>query len=318
MSTLTDRYVHEVARRLPEKQRKDIADELRATIADMAEDRPEREVLQELGDPAVLADKYRDRPRYLIGPELYPQFWKVLTTLLAVVPPILAALAFASTLAAGDHVGEAFGAAVGAAIQIAVQVAFWVTLVFAVIERSAHGKPLDTGEGGWTPDKLPDRAKGNQVGLGEFVAGMVVLAVSVAFLVGQHLHSPLQNAAGQAVPLLDPTLWPGWMAVLFTLIGAAAVVEFLKYRHGRWSYRLAALNGAVNLAFLAVLGGLSVAGRLVNPEFTSTVTDLSDSPDFGNFAHWVGVNAWIVIAVVFLWDTVEGFVKARRAAALDS
>ena len=33
-NTLTDRYVHEVVRRIPANQRDDVADELRATITD--------------------------------------------------------------------------------------------------------------------------------------------------------------------------------------------------------------------------------------------------------------------------------------------
>lgn len=323
MSTLTDRYVFEVARRLPEKQREDIAAELRATIADMAEDRPEREVLQELGDPALLAAKYRDRPQYLIGPELYPQYVGLLGTLLSVVTPILAGVVFLAKLL-GDSSGyQAFGAAVGAAIQVAVQIVFWTTLVFAVVERTSAGKEakaVDLGEGAWTPDKLPDRAKGTQVGLGEFVAGMVVLALAAGFLVWQHTSFPLHNSAGDRVPLLDPALWAGWMWVLLAVVAAAAAVEVLKFRRGLWTYPLAAGNGAVNLAFLAVIGGLALAGNFVNPEFAAAVTANTDLAVGANGQTWLVANGWIIAAVVGLvvvvWDTVEGFVKARRAAAL--
>src|SRR5690606_35974891 len=66
-STFTDRYVHAVTRTLPEQQRGDVADELRASIADQIEDRleagaeadeAERDVLNALGDPDALAAGY--------------------------------------------------------------------------------------------------------------------------------------------------------------------------------------------------------------------------------------------------------------------
>jgi hypothetical protein len=58
MSTLTDRYVHEVVRRIPVDQRDDVAAELRTTIADTVDARDsgdaERDVLTEMGDPIRL------------------------------------------------------------------------------------------------------------------------------------------------------------------------------------------------------------------------------------------------------------------------
>ncbi|ECH9276498.1 hypothetical protein YV30_23930, partial [Salmonella enterica subsp. enterica] len=64
-SDLIELYVYEVTRRLPERNREDIALELRSTIEDMLpEDYGEAEVkeaLAKLGDPAMLAAQYRDQ-----------------------------------------------------------------------------------------------------------------------------------------------------------------------------------------------------------------------------------------------------------------
>ena len=63
---LIDKYIQEVTRRLPEKNRKDIALELRSTIEDMLpkqySEEEVKEVLKELGNPAILANGYNDRP----------------------------------------------------------------------------------------------------------------------------------------------------------------------------------------------------------------------------------------------------------------
>ena len=72
---LIEIYIQEVTRRLPEKMRKDIALELRSTIEDMllGNDSEEdvKRVLNQLGNPAVLANGYKDQPMHLIGPRYF-------------------------------------------------------------------------------------------------------------------------------------------------------------------------------------------------------------------------------------------------------
>ena len=77
-------------RSVPDKQRDDLAAELRASIADDIDARidagepaadAERAVLSELGDPDKLGAGYAERPLWLIGPRYYLQ-WRRLVTLL--------------------------------------------------------------------------------------------------------------------------------------------------------------------------------------------------------------------------------------------
>ncbi|MBQ9123009.1 MAG: hypothetical protein IJY10_05890 [Lachnospiraceae bacterium] len=84
---LIERYVYDVVRRLPEKQRQDIKEELITLIEDMLEERldngrSEKEnieaVLRELGSPATLADKYRGDSGCLISGEYYSVYIQVL------------------------------------------------------------------------------------------------------------------------------------------------------------------------------------------------------------------------------------------------
>ena len=79
---LLKRYVHEVGRRLPRKQRADIEAELHSTLVDTLESRVEGEpteqdqieLLKEFGPPVEVAASYRGGEQYLIGPDLYPLF----------------------------------------------------------------------------------------------------------------------------------------------------------------------------------------------------------------------------------------------------
>jgi hypothetical protein len=75
MSSLIDRYLYDITKRLPEKSRADVERELRSNIEDMLPEDPTDDdvvrVLTELGSPAKLSAAYRSNPRYLISPELF-------------------------------------------------------------------------------------------------------------------------------------------------------------------------------------------------------------------------------------------------------
>jgi len=79
---IIDLYIQEVTRRLPEKSREDIALELRSTIEDMLPDDYSEEdvkpVLEKMGNPAILASGYLDRPMHLIGPRYFDVYINLL------------------------------------------------------------------------------------------------------------------------------------------------------------------------------------------------------------------------------------------------
>ena len=87
--SLIDRYIAEVGRHLPEKDRSDIEAEIRSTLEDMIDERGRLaakatddkiiiETLEQLGDPRLLASKYAPPKHYLIGPGWYDMYVKTL------------------------------------------------------------------------------------------------------------------------------------------------------------------------------------------------------------------------------------------------
>src|SRR3954454_11494729 len=97
---LIEVYIQQVTRRLPEKSREDIGLELRSTIEDMLpDDYTEDEVksvLEQLGNPALLASGYRDQPMHLIG----PRYFDIYSTLLEMILPIAGVISLISMIAA--------------------------------------------------------------------------------------------------------------------------------------------------------------------------------------------------------------------------
>lgn len=188
-SSLTERYVYAVTRRLPEDQRTDVGEELRGTIADridsLAAERPdadstanERLALEELGDPDRLAASYTGYRLHLIGPELYPAWKRLLKALLAVAVPSVTIVVAVIDAFSGEPFGEVLGGALALAVNLAIEITFWVTLVFAIVERAADGGAhlSSSLSVGWDVDQLPDLPK-QRGSLSDLIAGLVWLGL---------------------------------------------------------------------------------------------------------------------------------------------
>ena len=145
---LLDRYVNEVGKHLPRKNRADIQAELRSTLEDMLEERSQKagqpvdeamveDLLRSYGAPKKVAATYLPE-RYLIGPRLYPFFTLVLKIVFAVLGA-LALIGLGIAIATGPAdmadiartIGRSLLSYAGGAIS-----AFGnIVLVFAILER---------------------------------------------------------------------------------------------------------------------------------------------------------------------------------------
>jgi hypothetical protein len=317
-ASLTDRYIYAVQRSLPEAQRADIDRELRATIADTidakieAGSKPvdaERETLAELGDPYKLAWGYADRPLHLIGPALFPDYIRLLRLLYFVVLPIVVVVVFLSLLLAKSLEGESLWEAVGAiwavAFGIAVHMGFWTTLVFAVLERTQpKSRPITT----WDPSLLPQIPVKGTIRALDTGAALVWLTLYVAAIIGQQFFSPLLDAAGDPLPLINPELWSFWLPYFIGLAVLEAVFAIVLYRTRHWTVPLAIVNTVLALAFTIPAMLLLWAGEVMNPAFAERL-DLTAIFGAGGVVTIVLVFVTGVIAAA---DIIDGFVRAIR------
>ncbi|WP_433318330.1 permease prefix domain 1-containing protein [Micromonospora chersina] len=313
MSSLTDRYLAATLRAVPQQRRAELADELRASIEDMIEDRTaggqdrgaaEREVLTELGNPEQLAARYTDRRLQLIGPRYFLVWWRVLRVLLTFIPAIVGVVTGVVKATVGGEPGAAIGAGVASGLQTAVQIAFWVTLCFAVLERTDTSLNLPE----WTVDQLPEETRERQVSLVDSCASIVFLLVAIAFLPWQHFQ-PWLSGDGSRLPMIDPALWSFWLPALIVVLVATMGLEIAKYRAGRWTWPLVAVNAVLNLAFAGPLVWLLLTERLLNPALIERFAWLREGG-----AEDVAQIATVVTAVVVVWDVIDSAVKARKAA----
>ena len=312
MSTLTDRYVWAVLREAPESQRPDLEPEIRALVADAIEARADREfeatareraALLELGEPDVLAARYADRTMYLIGPRLFPEWRRLLTMLVPLVSVIVGIVAGAAGFIDGrDPVGAIVGG-ITTGIMVAIQTVFWITLVFAVIERVGSHVPSPLPA--WSPDHLPELPVAHRVGIAEAAASIAVSAFAFAGLIWQQALPPIV-VDGTSFAIFNPGLWSFWLPYFLVVLVLQGVHMLGVYLRGRWTWGFAIANAGLNAAFAIPAIWLLQTDMLVNPALAERLRNVANE---GWFEPTMSIAA-IVVAIVTIIDSVDGFRKA--------
>ncbi|WP_203137432.1 HAAS signaling domain-containing protein [Microbacterium sp. JZ31] len=314
MSELLDRYVDAATRSVPPTSRDDIAAELRASIADQLEprleagepgDAAERSVLTELGDPAILAARYADRPLHLIGPAYYLDWLRLLKLLLWIVLPCVAFAWVLGQAIAGASVGTMLGGGIGVLISVAVHLAFWTTFAFWIAERAQTPGPVRE----WTPDELP-LATEARASRAEVILALAFVVIAAALVLWDRFidYVPWDVAEGRVLPLLNPALWP-WTLVVIP--GAAAISAFILlgvHLARRWTYPAAIANAVLALAVGGIGLWLHASGLLWNADAVSLfVQHAGEEP-----VRIVGIIIGVCLVGFPLWSIADGFLKARR------
>ena len=199
---LIERYVYDVARRLPEKDREDVKKELRANIYDMlpqgAGEDDVKKVLYELGSPVSLAEKYRTHPRYLISPAYFDEYIHALKWILPLVGVLVMLIGFAvgafdAAKSGSTNVPFIISGVISQGVSMGVSAAFqalvWTTIGFAIAEHSGE-KKKKAGEHGWKVEELPEvqSAKAGiplSEGIAELVLSVVFSIIALLFCAGQ-------------------------------------------------------------------------------------------------------------------------------------
>lgn len=329
MSSLVDMYVAQVIRRLPENSRPDIARELKATLADMVEERlangtagsdtaqaAERAAVEELGDPAQLALQYQDNPRYLIGPELYPAFiglTKWLLPLVVLTSAFVNAVVYAAT-ASDAAIGGMIGAMVGNSVVALLIATGVVTALFAFGERYLPEKDKaemtkSVGYVDWDADHLYEEAPSRRIPRGETITSIVFLVFLAALpaLPSSFFYVGHLNDAGSFV---NPALWNGWIPAYFLFVAGLIVVEAWKLTVGHWTAPILLTGLLMDVVFALFLSLAVMTQDILDPR-------LMDSIDWTE-SNWAKPVAVGLIWAITLWDQLATVKNFRHGGALDA
>ena len=243
---LIERYLYAITRRLPAKQRADVAEELRTLISDMLDERCRglpptakdvRVVLTELGTPGEMVRKYTaDEDACLIGQPYYAQYLYVLKIVLACVAGgmIVAGVLTLATGAEGSVLGNVLGG-IGSLVAALVFAFAIVTLLFAFFSH----RGVDVEVMGSLDDLPPVPRETKNPARGDAVAGIVFsIAGAIVFLLFPDVLNALSHR-GDGVPF-DPfnaeaIRSSAWVIIAWTVVCIGA--ESFKLVEGRYHAR---------------------------------------------------------------------------------
>ncbi|WP_046173490.1 HAAS signaling domain-containing protein [Domibacillus indicus] len=323
---LIDVYIQEVTRRLPEKNREDIALELRSTIEDMLPDRYSEQdvqsVLQKMGNPVSLASGYRDQPMHLIG----PRYFDVYVSLLKMILPIAAVVAFISVIAeyiSGVNGEEAIinvildiiGFGIWRILEVAIQTFFWLTVVFAILERVDKDKdnqPLSTALTKWTPDDLKNITyipKKKAISKFEVFFGLLWTSIWAALyfyanqLIG--IYEGGEDGLTLVAPVFNQEILLQYWPLAAALLAFELALTLYKFIKGQWTKRLAIVNAIYELTATVILSIILLTPNILTPEFADYKTG------FEHLDTWLIPMVIIIFAVFAVSNGIDGFRKAR-------
>lgn len=327
---IIDLYIQEVTRRLPEKSREDIALELRSTIEDMLpDDYTEEEVktvLEKMGNPALLASGYLDRPMHLIGPRYFDIYINLLKLILPIATAITLISFIANTIisssgekAALNIILDSIGLGIWKILSTGIQVFFWVTVVFAVIERTDHKNsqiPLTSCFKEWSPEDLyniPYIPKEKAIQKVEVFLGLLWTAIwasvyfNAASLVG--VYEKGNNGLEFVMPMFNQGVLLSYWPLVVIVIGLEIAAAAYKWHKGQWTRKMAGFNsvmhGVSSIVFIIVISN----SQLFNPAFVTYMTDLfSTTDDVSTWILWGAIFTFLLFAVI---DSYQGYRKAN-------
>jgi hypothetical protein len=320
MTTLTERYLAAALRGIPDRTRADVERELRSSIDDALEDRvaagedratAEVSVLEGLGDPGLLSASLAGRTLHLIGPAWFLAWRQLLTVLLGIVVPIVGVVLAAVELSRDGSYADAVLAGLGGAANTAVHLAFWVTGVFAVMERidSAAVPEMAPSSGPWTVAQLPELDAG-RVSVTETVTEVLTSILSIGGLLFLSDFAWFTDGSGERISLLSDEMNGFWLPVVIALFAILAGFHVVKHLVGRWTLPLAASHAVMQIGLGGLIVGLALTGRLLNPAFAAEIGWPPLTEGDGPVMVWLAVGVTLVTA----WEVWDGFRMARRAA----
>ena len=330
--SLIERYILAVTEKLPEDMRYDVAEELRSNIGDMlpenAAEGEIREVLERLGNPAKLAQEYNPTKRYLIGPALYDSYFSVLKTVISIVVAVVLCITILDWVFKGS-IGlnqvelwkRLFTDSIEAAVSGGLQAALWVTVVFAIMERSGVGEnQLPFAKKKWSLDELPTApiSKKAVISRAETIVAMffTILFAALVYLKPQLIAVYINDPAKtEAIPLFNIDRLHIYIPAVLLLALVQLCVAVWKFVQRRWTVPLAAAETAQSIAGSLLVIVMFNDRQLFNRDFFNKIADMMKMPVTQVIHNWFWATM-IITAVIFvgitIWHSISVFYKCKK------
>lgn len=251
---LIERYLHQVGKYLPRKNREDILAEIKSHLEDTLDERtggsPTDEdvvaLLQETGSPQKMAASYAPQGQYVVGPALYP-LWRMVTGIAIAATIGAQLLAWGISLWSTNGDINAAGLISGLLTSIPMTIGT-VTIVFMILQ--AYGVQPHLEEK-WDPKNLPEIKTGDDIKHGDMIAGIVFGTLILAlFAVMPEKVGVYNFASGEF--FANPVILQ-YLPLIFLSMGVNIGLNIYLLWRGRWNLASRAFQIGADLFSIVVL-----------------------------------------------------------------
>ena len=329
---LLDKYVTEVGKHLPRKNRTDIEAEIRSTLQDMLDERSAAtgkpvddalttEVLKEYGAPAKVAESYRGA-QYLIGPRMYPIFemvTKIVISVLLGATLLSFGLNFANNTSGPGFV-EALAQFLGQLVSGIIAAFGNIVLIFAILERVLPASEIakEFAEKDWDPADLLREPDPDRIKISEMIATVVFTAIGLAILnLYPNVIGFAYTADGQGWVGLGQNAREGWVFIpLLTdaffsylpwinLLGVAQIIfSLIMLREGNWRTFSRIVHIGIEIAGV-VLAAVMLAGPALMHMDPSKLVGFPSTEAASTLATMVNLTPTIALSVAIIVGSIE-------------
>ena len=335
---LMRRYIYEVTRFLPSKQRSDISMELEELITDMYESKGcnMENVLAELGDPKKFARQYMNPHHYIIGPEYFDQY-------IFIIKIVVLCVGLSAIISAFFNIDTHDFEVVGFIITIIANTLDnifaaigTVTVVFAILqylqinvnkEPDVQDKQLITGPtdelwqdgtkqeekkqdketSSWKPSDLsPVPSKKAMISRADSVISIVVIIALAAFIV--FAPSPIgvyykDNDIVRTIPLFNMEKWNILCPLFLVVFFISLIEEAVKLVTGCYCRLVMVCNVITNCIQLIILTTIFKFLPVWNTDLVKRLQEVYDIKikSKGDILYYWGTDVISTVVLSMIW-----------------
>ncbi len=293
-----ERYIYAVTRYLPEKDREEVGRELRSNIEDMLmEDYSEeniKRVLEEMGSPYELSNRYLDQEKYLIGPRVYHTYMDTLKILL-IVAVVVGAITFTVDLLVNINSLESINSlsaiiemtvriiasGIGIMFNVVVGFFFWVTLGFIIAEKTnALDEMKSSKDKAFLVEDLKEipKSTGKKISKVEMAFSLILTIAFLGILLFRLDLIAVFIAGEGSYPIFNESTIKSYL-ILILIVGALSIsLTLYKLVMGRWNRKLAIASTVYALISLAATIIILLDPNLLDQSFLNFMSS--------NFKTW--------------------------------
>ncbi|SYZ80104.1 hypothetical protein [Trichococcus shcherbakoviae] len=317
---LQERYIAAGLKHIPPTEKDGVERAMRRIIAERLQERgdaseeTEREVLRGLGSPRILAEKQLKEPPHLIGPELYGTYMLIVKIVMTVAV-IGTLIGNTVDFIVNDvELLRYFAISFATAISAAIGAFGWVTLVFAIMERTAKEKILREIQEDWSLADLPEKEVPQKPFSRIGVIIGIIFTVLFLVLVNQYsqllgFYYTLDGSIQEMIPVLNQEVFRSYLPYINAMLVLQLLFSASKLVFRKWTYPVATANLILNVLSFILLWFILQDTATLNPELVTKIAEATDGQRVLNTA-FNSIKA--VFLFIFLLDSFEGFHDAYK------